>query len=75
MQLRTVKKPKSKAFDFGRETQADQSSVRKSSMNKEQELAGDSADSGGVGIFLYRTLSQMSLKKMRRKADTNCGTL
>jgi len=36
MQLRTVKKPKSKAFDFGRDKPSEQPSGRKTSFNNEQ---------------------------------------
>ena len=48
MQLRTVKKPKSKAFDFGRECPSEQIPTRKTSFNKDPEKGGQSSDIGGV---------------------------
>jgi hypothetical protein len=73
MQLRTVKKPKSKAFDYTKESQADVIPARKSSMSREQEIAVESGDSVAVRkiLNLTRILNQMSLKKMSRRVDTN----
>jgi hypothetical protein len=48
MQLRTVKKPKNKAFDFGRETQSEQVSGRKSSFAKDQGEKENAVSSGEV---------------------------
>jgi len=50
MQLRTVKKQKSKAFNFGKESPGEQMSLIKGSLEKENEVAADSGDSGRVKI-------------------------
>jgi hypothetical protein len=73
MQLRTVKKPKSKAFDYNKESQPDIIPARRSSVSKEQEIAAESGDSVAVRkvLNLTRILNQMSLKKMSRRVDTN----
>jgi hypothetical protein len=73
MQLRTVKKPKSKAFDYNKESQPDIITARRSSVSKEQEIAAESGDSVAVRkvLNLTRILNQMSLKKMSRRVDTN----
>lgn len=50
MQLRTVKKSKNKLFDLGRESQIEQISARKTSMNKDQEVSVDNAENASVKI-------------------------
>ncbi len=51
MQLRTVKKPKSKSFEFGKDSLTDQIQGNKSSVNKNAEIGPDSAESVAVNKF------------------------
>jgi hypothetical protein len=53
MQLRTVKKPKNKAFDFGRDTPSEQPSGRKTSFSKDQ---GDKDGGNSSGEVRYRKI-------------------
>jgi hypothetical protein len=52
MQLRTVKKPKNKAFDFGRDNSSEQISGRKTSFNKDQGEKEGGASSADVNLTL-----------------------
>jgi hypothetical protein len=53
MQLRTVKKPKNKAFDFGRDTPSEQPSGRKTSFSKDQ---GDKDGGNSSAEVRYRKI-------------------
>jgi hypothetical protein len=52
MQLRTVKKPKNKEFDFGRDTPSEQPSGRKTSFNKDQGEK-DAVNSSGEARIIF----------------------
>ncbi len=54
MQLRTVKKPTNKAYDFGSSRNGEQLPVRKNSINKDQSEKDAAGSSNEVILFLIK---------------------